>query len=59
MQEQQVQFLGQEDPLEEEMATHSIILAGIIPWRSLEGYSSRDRKESDVIETEPQSYLTQ
>ena len=27
-----VQSLGQEDPLEEEMATHSIILAWEIPW---------------------------
>ena len=26
------QFLGQEDPLEEEMATHSSILAWKIPW---------------------------
>ena len=26
MQETRVQFLGQEDPLEKEMATHSIIL---------------------------------
>ena len=26
------QSLGQEDPLEEEMATHSSILAWIIPW---------------------------
>ena len=25
------QFLGQEDPLDEEMATHSSILAGIFP----------------------------
>ena len=32
MQETQVQSLGQEDPLEEEMATHSTILAGRIPW---------------------------
>ena len=31
MQETQVQFLGQEDPLEEEMATHSSILAWRIP----------------------------
>ena len=30
-QEMQVQFLGQEDPLEEEMATHSSILAWRIP----------------------------
>ena len=28
----QVQSLGQEDPLEEEMATHSSILAWRIPW---------------------------
>ena len=27
----QVRFLGQEDPLEEDMATHSSILAGEIP----------------------------
>ena len=32
MQETQVQFLGQEDPLKKEMATHSSILAGEIPW---------------------------
>ena len=32
MQETQVQFLGQEDPLEEEMANHSSILAWRISW---------------------------
>ena len=32
MQETHVQFLGQEDPLEKEMATHSSILAWEIPW---------------------------
>ena len=32
MQETQVQSLGQEDPLEEETATHSSILAWEIPW---------------------------
>ena len=31
-QEMQVLSLGQEDPLEEEMATHSSILAWRIPW---------------------------
>ena len=31
-QETQVQSLGQEDPLEEAMATHSSILAWKIPW---------------------------
>ena len=32
MQETQVHSLGQEDPLEKEMATHSSILAWEIPW---------------------------
>ena len=32
MQETQVPSLGQEDPLEEEMATHSSLLAWEIPW---------------------------
>ena len=32
MQETQVQSLGQEDPLEKEMATHSSILAWRTPW---------------------------
>ena len=31
-QEMQVQSLGQEDPLEAQMATHSNILAWRIPW---------------------------
>ena len=31
-QETRVRSLGQEDPLEEEMATHSRILAWKIPW---------------------------
>ena len=33
MQEIQVRSLGQEDPLEKEMATHSSILAWEISWR--------------------------
>ena len=32
MRETWVQSLGQEDPLEEEMTTHSSILAWEIPW---------------------------
>ena len=32
MQETRVQFLGREDPLEKEIATHSSILAWRIPW---------------------------
>ena len=32
MQDTKVRSLDQEDPLEKEMATHSIILAWSIPW---------------------------
>ena len=32
MQEIQVQFLGQEDPLRKEMETHSSILTWEMPW---------------------------
>ena len=32
MQETQLRSLGQEDPLEKEMVTHSNILAWRIPW---------------------------
>ena len=32
MKETEVQSLGQEDPLEKEMATHSNIVAWEIPW---------------------------
>ena len=35
--EMQVRSLGQEDPLEEEMATHSSFLAWDIPWREEPG----------------------
>ena len=37
MWETQVQSLGQEDPLEKEMVTHSNILAWRIPWREKPG----------------------
>ena len=40
-QENQVQSLGQEDPLEKEMATHSSILAWRIPWTEEIGRLSR------------------
>ena len=36
-QETWVRFLGQKDPLEEEMATHSSILAWEIPWMEKPG----------------------
>ena len=37
MQKTGVQSLGQEDPLEAGMATHSSILAGKIPWTEEHG----------------------
>ena len=37
MRETWVQFLGQEGPLEKEMATHSSLLAWKIPWREEPG----------------------
>ena len=51
MQETQLQSLGQEDPLEKEMATHSNILAGESHGqRSLVGYSLWGQEESDMTE---------
>jgi len=39
MQEMRVQFLGQEDPLEEGLATHFNILAWRTPWTEEPGGS--------------------
>ena len=51
MQETWVQPLGQEDPLEEGMATHFSILAWRIPWtEDLVGYSPWSCKELDTAE---------
>ena len=50
MQETWARSLGQEDPLEKGMATHSSILAWRIPQRSLVGYSLRGHKELDTNE---------
>jgi len=49
MQEIQVRSLGQEDPLEGNIANHSSILTWRIPWtRSLVGYSPWGHKELDM-----------
>ena len=49
MQETQVQSLGQEDPLEKEMATHSSILAWETPWTEEPGgLQSMGSKEMDT-----------
>ena len=50
-QETQVWSLGQEDPLEEEMAANSSIFTYEVPWtEELVSYSSWGRKESDIPE---------
>ena len=47
MQETQVRSLGQEDPLEKDMATHSVFLSGKSHGlRSLVGYTPWGGKES-------------
>ena len=49
-QETWIQTLSWEDPLEEEIATHSSILGYEIPGqRNLQGYSPWGCKESDMI----------
>ena len=51
MQETWVRFLGQEDPLEKEMATHSSILAWRMPWTEEPGgLQSMESQESDTTE---------
>ena len=49
MQEMQFQPVGQEDPLEKEMATHSSILAWEISWTEEPG--SLQSMESQKIQT--------
>ena len=47
-----VTSLGQEDTLEEGVATHSSILAWRIQWTEKpDGYSPLDHKESDMTES--------
>ena len=49
IQETWVQILGQEEPLEKEMATHSSILAWRIPWvEQLSRLQTMGSQESDT-----------
>ena len=41
MQETHIRSLGQKDPLEARVATHSSILAGIVPWTELQSRESQ------------------
>ena len=51
VQEIWVRSLGQEDPLEKGVATHSSILAWRIPWtEDIVGHSPWGCKESDMTE---------
>ena len=51
MQKTRIQSLGQEDPLKEEMATHSSILAWEIPWTEQPGrLQTMGLQESDTTE---------
>ena len=49
MQETWVRSLGQEDPLEESMATHSSILAWRIPWTEEPGGSQTLLKQLSIM----------
>ena len=51
MQETWVQSLGQEDPLEEEMATHFRVLAGRIPWTEESGGLQSMGSQLDTTES--------
>ena len=51
MQETWVEFLGQEDPPKEEMATHSSILVGRTTWiEELAGYSPWGHRDLHMTE---------
>ena len=54
MQETRVRSLGREDTLEEEMATHSSVLAWKVPWTEKPGREQALKpwgfKESDMTE---------
>ena len=52
MQEIEVRSLGQEDPLEKEMATHSSILTRGIPW-------SRGAQQATFHGVAKESHMTQ
>ena len=59
LQEMRVQSLGWKDPLEQEMATHSNILAWEIPWtEELVGYSPWGRKRVNMTASEHNTQST-
>ena len=63
MQEIWVRFLGWEDPLEKEMATHSSILAWRIPWTEepgrLQSTGSQELDTTERLERDGSENITQ
>ena len=59
MQEMQIQSLGREDPLEEEMAIHSSMLAWEIPWTEEPGrlQSMRSQRAGHDLATKQQQSI--
>ena len=59
MQEMQVSSLGQEDPLQKEMATHSSILAWEIPWMGEPGglQSIESQRAGPALATKQQQII--
>ena len=54
----QVQSLGQEDPLEEGMATHSSILAWRIPWTEEPGVHGFTQSQTRLNHLSPHKHST-
>ena len=50
-----VRSLGQEDPLEEEMATHSKILAWRIPWTEEPGPQRTETHHFPFLDPQPEA----
>ena len=63
IQEAMVQFLGQEDPLEKEIATHSSILAWETPWTEelggLQSMGSKRVRHNLATKPPPPFFLTE
>ena len=55
VQETQVPSLGGEDPLEEEMATHSSVLAWRIPWTEEPGRLQSTGSQGQTLSTHTHS----
>ena len=57
MQETQIWSLGQENPLEEEMANHSSIFAWKIPWTTVHGVAKSQTQLNNSSILQPNTFL--